>query len=39
MYSMIKKIAGYGNTKASLNYEASSPRSISSVPVNTYRYY
>ena len=39
MFSIIKKVAVFGNTNASVNYEASSPRSVSSVATNTYRYY
>ncbi len=36
MFSIIKKVTGFANTN---NYEASSPRSVSSVAANTYRYY
>ena len=39
MFSIIKKVVGFGNTNTSANYEASSSRSVSSVVTNTYRYY
>ena len=39
MFSIIKKVAAFGNTSAAVNYNTSSLRSLSSVATKNYRYY